>query len=199
MPKLPPAYPQTCTQHLWVKQCQSDRRSSRNVQQRRQVVPRPCSRAGIVADIELAAGRRPRIVDGATDTAPDFAGKCHAEWHSSIGAAHADDLRGDRHAHHQRHPLPPGKRAAGQLDRMKIDPEGCTAGATGRTGIAVITAHRDRPRNGKAPGRSRDTCARTARPAHRQRTIPMAPRVRVHAPAQRQIPRRRSASCCGTR
>ncbi|MDQ5915311.1 MAG: hypothetical protein QG584_1202 [Pseudomonadota bacterium] len=160
MGEISPAYPQICTRILWI----SDRLNSRNVLQRQQSVARPRPRAGIVAGIELAARRWPGSVNRAGNTDADFSGKrCAARWRS-IRAAHAQKLRGHRHRQFARHPRRPGKGAAGQFSRMKIDAEGGTAGAASGAGVS----HPDSPHSDRATGRSRGTCARRATPARQE-------------------------------
>ena len=87
--------------------------------------------AGIVGNVEFPTGRRALIINRAGDAMPDVAGQRHAAGLAGIGAGHADNGRGDGQRHGGRHPCPPGKGAAGQLDRVKIDAEAGTAGTAG--------------------------------------------------------------------
>ena len=163
-----------------------------------------CPVAGTVFDIELAAGRWALGINGAAHSQTDLAIECHATRRRAIGAGHADNAGGYRHAQGVRNALPPGKAPSGQFSRMEVDAK------TGATGAATLARrHRgflrhaprlspDRPRRDAGRGRKRGTSSRTGSVA--RRTAAMLPRppagrwrARWRGPFHRYTP----TSCCG--
>lgn len=105
----------------------------------------PSSVTGGVFDIEFAAWRWSRVVDVAGHSFADFTGQRDTTRLGRVSATHADDSGRYRQRHFFRHTLPPRKRATGQFDRMKIDAEAGTAGATTLADIhGKVTRQRQR-------------------------------------------------------
>lgn len=80
--------------------------------------------AGVVTDAEVRVGSKiaawagAALVDRARDGLPDFAGQRDAARRRLVGAAHADERRGQRHGQFYRNA---GRVGARQVGTMKID------------------------------------------------------------------------------
>jgi hypothetical protein len=114
--------------------------------ERRKAMALPGPGTGGVAGIEFAAGRGANVVDRAGNRIADRPGERHAARCGGIGAAQANDGRRHRHGHFRGNARAPGKGAAGQLHRMKIDAE---TGAAGAAGLADVHGKVTRQRHNR--------------------------------------------------
>ena len=105
-------------------------------------MPLPGASAGVVVGVELPTGGRALRVNGATYRPADFAVQRHTTGSGQVSAKHAAQVGRKWNCLVAWHTFCPSKGPTSQLRRVKVDPEGGTAGTAAQAGVPGIRVFR---------------------------------------------------------